>query len=191
MVFTSSTTVQSSRQAGGRGFSLLELVVVVAILVIVVIIAVPRMSRAAEGARYKALGANLDALRNAIALYAAEHEGRLPAADGSSETFWLQLTDRTDLAGNVGVTPRVHIYGPYLKARIGIPMGPNRGANQIRMNTNSPPLIDEAATNAGWACNNQTGEIVANIDNPEALPEVAVPSQAEAQMQVGGPGPPK
>src|ERR1051326_3931793 len=61
--------VGTKRSGGGRGFSLIELVVVVVILGILAAIAMPRMSRGAAGAADAALSGDLALLRSAIELY--------------------------------------------------------------------------------------------------------------------------
>lgn len=149
-----------------RSFSLVELVIVVVILGIIAAIAVPRISRAARGAADAALWANLAALRNAIDLYAAEHGGAWPGADGKEDTLYDQLTKTTDAEGNVGSTAGEHIYGPYLRGGFPpVPVGPNIGATRAHRNTDSPPEVNEGKKDHGWVYNYETGEIIANTDD--------------------------
>ena len=149
------------------GFSLVELVIVVVIIGVIAAIAIPRISRAAKGAGDAALWADLAALRNSIDMYAAEHGGDWPGADGVKTTLIDQLTKKTDYAGNVGTTAGVHIYGPYLRRLPPNPVGPNVGASGSRM-TNSTPTssaIDEGDVTDGWVYNYETGDIIANTDD--------------------------
>ncbi len=133
-----------------KGFSLIELVIVVVILGIIGAIAIPRMSRGASGAGESALIADLAALRNAIELYKAEHDGAFP----SVAQFEAQLTTYTDSTGAAQATPdATHIYGPYLHAIPTLKVGSNKGANGVAAAT---------AAGVGWIYNETTGAINAN-----------------------------
>ncbi len=150
------------------GFSLVELVIVVVIIGVIAAIAVPRLSRAARGAGDAALRANLATLRGAIDMYAADHGGTLPGADGLKTVFNKQLTKKTDENGNDGKTQGVHIFGPYLRAGYpGISVGPNIGASDILMTTTTPiqDAVDDAKVMQGWVYNYENGDIVANTDD--------------------------
>ena len=164
----------NSRSGRGRkrlGFSLVELVVVIVIVGVVAAMAVPRVSRGSRGAGEAALRADLRVLRVAITMYAGEHGGEWPAADKKEATFVGQLTGTTDEAGNIGTTPGVHIYGPYLRGGLpGIPVGPNVGADEVRV-TDKTALageVDEDKENRGWIYSCTTGEIIANTDDLDA-----------------------
>jgi prepilin-type N-terminal cleavage/methylation domain-containing protein len=148
-------------------FSLVELVIVVVIIGVIAAIAVPRISRGAKGAHESSVRGSLAGLRNAIDMYAAEHGGTFPGADGQAATFLNQLTKKTDAAGNVGTTAGVHIYGPYLRG--GIPpleVGPNKGASEVLLG-NTGPAVDEVQTTIGWVYNYTTGDIIANTDDAD------------------------
>lgn len=139
--------VRTKRQ---RGFSLIELVIVVVILGIIGAIAIPRMSRGSEGAAESALKANLQALRGAIDLYAAEHQGSYPATGDFAD----QLTMYTDAAGTTSATKTGDfIYGPYLRAIPPLPVGTNQGNTDVA-----------AAPGAavGWIYDETQGTIVSN-----------------------------
>lgn len=133
-----------------RGFSLIELVIVVVILGIIGAIAIPRMSRGSEGASESALKANLQALRGAIDLYAAEHGGTFPATG----TFDDQLLLYTDATGATSATKTGNfIYGPYLRSIPPLPVGANQGNNGVA-------AADGAGV--GWIYDDATGSIVSN-----------------------------
>lgn len=157
----------STSQIRKPGFSLVEMVIVVVIIATMAAIAVPRISRASKRASEAALRGNLHAMRNAIDLYAAEHSGTWPGADGLNVTFWAQLTEQTDVDGNVGTVPGVHVYGPYLRDRIPVPVGPNPGVRGVRNRTDNPISlgIDESKTNKGWVFNYETGTLIPNTDD--------------------------
>ena len=134
-----------------RGFSLVELVIVVVILGIIGAIAIPRMSRGASGAGESALIADLAALRNAIELYAAEHDGTYPTA----ADVVAQLTQYTDVAGDAQATSdATHVYGPYLHS---IPTLKVKGT---RKGENGIATADAAGI--GWLYTAATGVIKAN-----------------------------
>lgn len=155
------------------GFSLVELVIVIVIIGVIAAIAIPRVSRASRGAGESALASNLAVLRNAIELYASEHNGVYPGAksagagaDANSEkAFTYQLTRYTDTAGDaVEARDDTHQFGPYL--RKGIPplsvgTGSNRNSTEVAIDTvNNTPVV--TAGTAGWVYNPKTGEIIAN-----------------------------
>lgn len=136
------------------GFSLIELVIVVVIIGIIGAIAIPRMSRGTTGAAESALISDLATLRNAIDLYAAEHAGSFP----TKANFVDQLTKLTKSDGSVddgtGKTGGF-IYGPYIRKIPALPVGTNKG---------NAGITDTLGTAGfGWAYNQTTGELTANL----------------------------
>lgn len=150
------------RNKGKRfGFSLVELVVVIVIIGILAAIAVPRLSRGSAGAGTAALQANLSLVRNAINMYAAEHNNDFPG--DTAADFVAQLTQFTDAKGNVSATrDDDHPFGPYLLSVPACPVGENSGSADVLVDaTNSPP--DVVTTGGeGWVYNPNTGDIRAN-----------------------------
>lgn len=151
-----------SKRSTMRAFSLVELVIVVVIIGVIAAIAVPRISRGAKGAGESALRGSLAALRNAIDMYAAEHGGAWPGADGTEATLIRQLTEKTDAAGAAGGN-----FGPYLRRGLPpVPVGPNAGKAKGVIMTNVTPLaVDEAQSTKGWVYNYSTGEIICNTND--------------------------
>jgi general secretion pathway protein G len=157
------------------GFSLVELVIVIVIIGVIAAIAIPRVSRGSRSAGESSLASNLAVLRNAIELYASEHNGVYPAgnADGSAAAKWTpqavinQLTRFSDLNGNTS-PDRVgdFQFGPYLRKGIPpLPVGDNHGKSTVKIDKdNSPPVVDTASGD-GWVYNPLTGDIIANADN--------------------------
>ena len=153
---------------------MVELVIVIVIIGIIAAIAVPRISRGAKGASESAVRGDLAALRAAIDLYAAEHNGIFPgkvkntgSGTGLASDAIDQLTKFSDVNGKTGAydasaTPPV-IYGPYLRNGIPpLPVGTTAGATGILLdNTNSPPTVAQSGTE-GWVYNSSTGEVLAN-----------------------------
>lgn len=153
-----------------RGFSLVELVIVIVIIGIIAAIAIPRVTRGSKGAGESALIGNLAILRNAIELYASEHNGKYPGTkpdgtfDSSSTTFKDQMLKYSNAAGAVVNTPDAdHPFGPYLRKGIPpLPVGTNRGSTEVLIDTtNVPPAVSEGG-GEGWVYNPKTGDIIAN-----------------------------
>ena len=119
------------------GFTLIEMLVVVIILGILAMIIVPQISVSTDDARLNSLQTNLNSLRSAIEVYAAQHANRYPGtyseADGttavaddaaSKAAFLAQLTQFTDINGMVsGTKTATFKYGPYLKTG-SLPLNP-------------------------------------------------------------------
>ncbi len=161
--------VNSKKSAG---FSLVELVIVIVIIGIIAAIAVPRISRGAKGAVESAVRGDVAALRAAIDLYAAEHNGVFPGKnknDGTADTGAAadavdQLTKFSDIKGTTGTfnASTGVIYGPYLRNGLPpLPIGANAGSTDILFGAASPPAVSEG-TGEGWVYNQNTGEIRAN-----------------------------
>jgi len=152
-----------------RAFSLVELVIVVVIIGVIAAIAVPRISRGARGAGEAALRGDLASLRNSIDMYAAEHGGTWPGADGSDVTLTEQLTKKTNASG--ATTGSNLIYGPYLRGGFPpIPVGPNVGESGVILTTAADitTAVDQVlAPTKGWVYNYETGDIIANTNDPD------------------------
>jgi len=155
-----------------RAFSLVELVIVIVIIGIVAAIAVPRISRGAKGANESAVRGDLAALRAAVDLYGAEHNGLFPGKNkndgtsgGTASDMVDQLTKHSDINGKTGAYAPGSgiIYGPYLRNGIPpLPVGANAGSTDVLFDsTNSPPVVSETS-GEGWVYNPNTGEIRAN-----------------------------
>lgn len=149
------------RTLGRKGFSLVELVVVIVIIGILAAIAIPRLSRGTSGAGTAAVAANLSYMRQAINLYAAEHNGSYPGPDAAK--FANQLTLFSDASGATNPSKTaVYKYGPYLQSIPSCPVGENAGSNAVLVDTtNSPPAV-VVAGGEGWVYNSSTGELLVN-----------------------------
>jgi prepilin-type N-terminal cleavage/methylation domain-containing protein len=148
--------MSKGRFTRSRGFSLLELVIVVVIIGIIAAIAIPRMSRGTAGAADSALTGDLAVLRNAVDLFAAEHDGKFP----TTADFAKQLTMYTDsfnTTAPVASKDKDHPFGPYIRAVPKLPVGANKGKDGV---TGSGPAGTDAT--AGWYYEEATGKIVAN-----------------------------
>jgi general secretion pathway protein G len=137
------------------GFSLLELVIVVVIVGIIAAIAIPRMSRGSAGASDSALSGDLAVLRNAIDMYAAEHNGDFPSAADIGD----QLLQYTNAAGDSKeTTDKTYIYGPYLRKIPPLPVGDHKGCTGIDATSKDT---------TGWIYDAKTGTIHANCASTE------------------------
>jgi len=159
-----------------NAFSLIELVIVIVIIGMIAAIAVPRISRGAKGASASSLRMDLAVMRNAIELYAAEHNGDYPSAQGdgtnakdTEAAFVAQLIKYSKPDGTVADTSaNGFIYGPYLRRGIPpCPVGTNTGsaaADDVKVVTGATLTPDDST---GWLFSDTTGDIIANV--PDAL----------------------
>ena len=107
-----------------KAFSLVELLIVVAILGILAAIVVPEFQTYTQQAKEAAAKDNLRILRNAIELYATQHNGIPPGyPDGDTDNdphylmFVQQLVHYTTVNGQVSFTKGANYrFGPYLSA---------------------------------------------------------------------------
>jgi general secretion pathway protein G len=160
-----------------HGFTLVELLIVVIILAILAAIAIPQFSSSTVDAQESALDSNLGALRSAIELYKAQHNGKYPAAvaatgatctvgaagTGAINTAQAvidQLTKYSSASGTTcsGADPTT-VLGPYL--RKGMPPDSITNSAAIAVATTGAPLAPAAAT-GGWAYDTKSGQIVMN-----------------------------
>jgi type II secretory pathway pseudopilin PulG len=133
-------------------------VIVVAIIAILAAIGIPRMSRGAKGASDAALTGDLATIRNAIDLYATEHNGAYPAETGT-DNINTQLTQYTDGQGAVSPTRTTScIYGPYLRSIPPLPVGTKKGSAKIGPGD---------ANDVGWIYDDAEGTIYANTSASE------------------------
>ena len=137
------------------GFSLLELVIVIVIMGIVAAVAIPRMSRGSAGAADAALSGNLSVLRNAIDMYAGEHNGTNPAV----ATIANQLTLYSSSTGATNATKTAtYLYGPYIRKVPALPVGAEKGSTNVAA---------AAAAGVGWIYTVATGAIQSNTTAAE------------------------
>ncbi|MFQ5415160.1 MAG: type II secretion system protein [Phycisphaerae bacterium] len=126
----------------GRGFTLVEIMIVVIILGILGAIVVPQFSSASSDAQAAALSSNLQTMRGQIELYKAQHNGNYPPY----ATFTNVMTLYSDVNHNTSATKTgAYIYGPYILA---IPPNPYDSSN----------VVDNVDDNdGGWYYDQTTG----------------------------------
>jgi len=152
---------------GRNAFSLVELVVVIVIIGIIAAMAIPRLSRGSAGAADSALAGDLAIMRNAINMYAAEHNSNFPS--GTAAEVANQLTQYSDIDGNTQDSKDgTYKYGPYLVAVPACPVVSGTAADDILIDsTNTPPQVN-TTNGEGWVYNPTTGEIIANSSDTDA-----------------------
>ena len=143
-----------------RGFSLVELVIVVVIIGIIGAIAIPRMSRASRNAGASALKADLQTLRNAVELYAAEHDGKLPTAEIVNQLTMYSSIDGVSTSPTKDTASKI-VYGPYLTDIPKMPVGTNKGSSEVFIGSGTFAYV--AADGEGWWYNPTTGVLVPNL----------------------------
>lgn len=120
---------------------------VVMILGILAAVAAPKFFDTSATATDNGLKQSLGVVRNAIEMFAADHGGSLPGADGSPLTF------KTDLA-------------PYLRSDFPrCPVGPVQD-RRVRMLNGSSPITGVTNPGRPWRYNYETGQFIVNWDQP-------------------------
>src|SRR5437868_934720 len=148
-----ATFMTPTRKA--RGFTLVEILIVVIILGILASTVVAQFTNVRGSTSAVALKDNLRWMRSAILLYETEH-GSYPVL----ATFQGQMTQFTDLAGNVVATKdTTHKFGSYMYALPPLPVGGQAGQSAVTDTT--------YASGFGWQYDEATGLIHSNTTNTE------------------------
>ena len=165
---------------GQKGFTLLEMLIAVVILGILAMIILPQITGSADDARVSTVKTNLGTLRNAIDVYAQQHNGKLPgekkSADGTTDSgadatswrdyFIAQLTLYSDQNGKTAADKTAltgQIFGPYLKGGA-LPSNPfYNGAAPLVCDTATKDVTSRPVTSASaWLFVTNTGVLIAN-----------------------------
>lgn len=146
-----------------KAFTLVEVLIVVAILGILAAIVVPQFQSHSQQAKEAAAKDNLRILRNAIELYATQHNDvppGYPNGDISATPNWiiffnhmLKATNTSGQFANVG-TPGYPL-GPYLSE---VPLNPFRASKTIKMVVNDEDFPAEPPDIFAWVYKPATKE---------------------------------
>ena len=86
---TENERQDSGSRYWGRGFTLIEILVVISIIGLLIGLSVPALSSARENARRTKCLSNVRQLRIALQLYADGHDGRVPPRDYEGGAVWV------------------------------------------------------------------------------------------------------
>jgi prepilin-type N-terminal cleavage/methylation domain-containing protein len=140
-------------RSSGKGFSLIEILIVVVILAIIGAIVLAQYSGVMAQANQSTIRENLAKIRAQIQIYRNQHSGYPSATD-----FAAQMTQYTDISGNaVATRDGSHPYGPYMER---MPVNPVTNYATVRGVSGS---FSAPASNAGWWYSEETGEFRADL----------------------------
>ncbi|MBC8442434.1 MAG: prepilin-type N-terminal cleavage/methylation domain-containing protein [Deltaproteobacteria bacterium] len=164
---------------GNHGFTLIEILIVVMVLGILAMVIVPQITVSTQDAKVSTLQTNLSAMRNAIELYAVQHNGAYPGlydgvTAGATPTlsiagnvvaaFTNQLTQYTDINGIFAVTKdSTYKFGPYLKGAA-LPTNPFTDSATVACDIAIDVITTKALTvpATAWKFYVITGILIAN-----------------------------
>jgi len=137
---------EPARRAG-RGFTLVEILVVVLILAILAAMVVPRFVSAAEESRENSLRMSVHRIRGQLEIYRQQHASQWPTL----ANFEAQMTQASNVEGatNTPGTPGFP-FGPYIRE---IPVNPFTGTATV---------ADTAIGTSDWYYDEDSGEFRAN-----------------------------
>ena len=156
-----------------RGFTLAEVLIVIALLGILASIVVLNFGGSDRPANERALRANLQSLRSAMALFKADH-GYWPCSQDdydypcTSAQFRYKLTRFSRKDGRTNTTKNTtYAYGPYLDD---FPVEPFSQADTLTWSLGTERLketianqVDGSSGNGGWFYEPESGTIVPNL----------------------------
>ena len=143
----SQQTTLIGRERAGRGFTLVEILIVVVILAILAMIVVPQFSGVAGESRANTIRGNLYRMRVQIEIYKNQHNGDVPTLANIIDQLTLSSTAS-------GVTAPIRTagfpHGPYVRD---IPVNPN---------VNTSNIANTAVGTSAWFYDETTGAFHAN-----------------------------
>ncbi|MCK9362859.1 MAG: prepilin-type N-terminal cleavage/methylation domain-containing protein [Syntrophales bacterium] len=163
------------------GFTLIEMLIVIIILGILAMVIIPQITVSTDDAKVSTLKTNLAGMRSAIEMYYAQHNMTYPginkttgntvaapvlsAAGDVVEAFTKQMTQYTDAAGNVSVSPSTSFpLGPYIKGGA-LPANPFNNLNTLASDFTVVDITAARAADAtatGWKFLPKLGIFFAN-----------------------------
>jgi general secretion pathway protein G len=148
------------RRKPGRGFTLIEVMMVVAVLAIIAGVVVPQVTTVIDDAKNAAMLRDLRELTMTIERYRMDHGGAAP--DLIQNETLIQLVSMTDVDGNIGTGPE-YTYGPYATKLP--PNALNNVKRVFRVNTAPPSNL---SSRVGWVYHPDSGQIWAGLYNGDA-----------------------
>ncbi len=158
----------------GRGFTLVELLIVVIILAILAGIVIPQFAASTDDANRAAYETNLANLRAVVELYRQQH-GEYPGANASGTVTCVNGTNQTGAAGTASLEQQLTLYtdqngnactgfdsttfrfGPYL--RDGLPSNPLGTSGAVTVVSTGVLGLTTSGT-GGWRFDSVTGELI-------------------------------
>lgn len=135
------------RRAIGRGFTLVEILIVVVLLAVLAAIVVPSFSNVLTGSRKTSLTEQLRRIRTDIQLYKVQHQDQVPTLAGTP-TDWTDLTTAKPNAAGV-------MCGPYMAQ---VPRNPLNNFSDVHVVAADPAWGDAVpGANIGFVYNSTTG----------------------------------
>jgi len=159
------------RKFGNQGFTLIEILIVVMVLGILAMVIVPQITVSTQDAKQSTLETNTTTLRNAIELYAVQHNNVYPGGTGADvaaaqTAFVAQLTQYSNAAGAVVTTKAdTHPYGPYIKDGA-LPTNPLNDKNNVICDASLDLATVPTDANlklCAWYFFHKTGKLVPGI----------------------------
>jgi general secretion pathway protein G len=144
-----------------RAFTLIEMLIVIIILGILAMIIIPQITVSTDDAKLRTLQTNLNTMRGAIELYAAQHGGSYPGPTAAN--FEQQLLRYTDATNAVSSTKTASAkYGPYIKGNA-LPTNPFNELSTVTVDATTADITARTSDGStGWKFYYQTGVLMAN-----------------------------
>jgi len=148
-----------------KALTLVEMLIVVAILGILAAVALPTFQSHTQQAKEAAAKDNLRILRNAIELYAAQHNGAPPGCyneELGSFLFTIQMIYSTNASGQASGMPvknDTHPLGPYLSA---LPSNPFNNIRIVKVLADDEEFLADTTGTFGWIYKPSTKTIKLN-----------------------------
>ena len=165
---------------GGRGYTLIEILIVVVILGVLGAIVLPKFSDASHTTLENTLKDDLRYTRTQIIVFKAQHNDTAPgypcgktSASPTEQDFLMQMTLATDEFCNLYKPSAAKKLGPYLKK---MPVNSLNGLSTILIvpNGSSMPPAGLPDNSTGWIYKPQTLELIPNTagNDTEGTPYV-------------------